>query len=186
MINKIIAVIVVVFFTACSSNTTKNDTIKMVNTLGQRVYQDVPFVQDYSIKYYFPENMKGKAELYKVAADRNENIQITSSVGLLFPYNGHFMTPGELLPERTYRYMIDKEIHSIIVYQNQFVYTDDHAVFSNAWAGTVKMAHGLKYPKVFDGGTNFDFLVSDEEKIVYLNQEGAVIWESSVPGNCYD
>ncbi|MCK5279234.1 MAG: hypothetical protein KAK04_11855, partial [Cyclobacteriaceae bacterium] len=183
MINRIqVATAVFFFLAACSSNTVQKATENKTNAQGQRVHQDIPFLQDFCIKYYFPETENGNTELYKVAADRNENIQITSSSGLLFPYNGHFMAPGELLLERTYRYMMDKKIHGIISYQNQFVYTDETAVFSNAWAGTLKNMHGLKNPTVFEGGSNFDFLVSDGKKIVYLNHEGTTIWSASVSG----
>ena len=102
MINRIQAATAVFFFlAACSSNTVQKETENKTNAQDQRVHQDIPFLQDFSIKYYFPETENGNTELYKVAADRNENIQITSSSGLLFPYNGHFMAPGELLPERT-------------------------------------------------------------------------------------
>lgn len=181
MINRFLtASAVMIFLAACSSDIGQNAGVITTNKYGQQVYQDKQFVQDYSIKYYFPEGKKGKTELFRVAADRNENIQITSSEGLLFPYNGHFLAPGELLPERTYRYMIDKKIDGIISYQNQFVYTDAHAVFSNAWAGTLYKGHGLKKSAVLDGGSNFDFLISDGKKLVYLNQKGEKTWDGEV------
>ena len=164
-------------FTACTSNTIQNESAKVTNNHGQQIYQDKPFIQDYSIKYYFPDDKKGKTELFKVASDRNENIQITSSDGLLFPYNGHFLAPGEILHERTYQYMINKNISGIISYQKQFVYTDETAVFSNGWAGKLYNEHGLKNPKVFAGGNNFDFLISDGKNLTYLSQEGKKIWD---------
>ena len=74
---------------------------------------------------------------------------------------------GELLPERTYKYMIGKEINSVISYQNQFIYTDNHAIFSNAWAGSLYKTHELKTPTYLAGGKNFDFLVSDGKSVVF-------------------
>jgi len=165
---------------ACSSNSKQSNSGVVLNKKGQQIYQDKPFIQDYSIKYYFPKDNKRDTKLFKVAADRNKNIQITSSSGLLIPYNGHFMAPGELLPERTYQYMIGKRINGILSYKNQFVYSDENKIFSNAWAGNLRTKHSLKNPKAFAGGGNFDFLISDGKNLIYLNREGKTIWQSSV------
>jgi hypothetical protein len=172
---------VFIFLAACSPSNKENESTALTNKYGQQIYQDTFYMQDYSIKFYLPKDKKGKVELFKVASDRNENIQITSSYGLLFPYNGHFMTPGELLPERTYQYMINKNISGIFSYKNQFVYTDDNAIFSNAWAGTIYNKHSLKKPKLSAGGSKFDFMISDGESITYLNSEGK-IWNGSLTG----
>jgi len=75
---------VLFLFPACSPDSAESK-IAGTNKLGQQVYQDKPFWQDYSIKYYFPKQNKNKISLYQVAADRNQNIEITSSVGLLSP-----------------------------------------------------------------------------------------------------
>ncbi|PZR26817.1 MAG: hypothetical protein DI538_26180, partial [Azospira oryzae] len=144
------------------------------------VYQDVPFLQDYSIQYFLPEGKKGKVNLYQVAADRNKNIQILSSAGLLSPRKGHFKEPGTLLPVVTYKYMKDKQITGLLSYQNQFVYTDDKAVFSNAWAGGLYAAHGSKSPRTIAGGDDFSFLVSDHEKTTYI-RNGNKVWEEKLP-----
>ena len=174
--------IALIYLAACSLKTGENDSAEVTNKHGQEIYQDKPFVQDYSIKYYFPKDKKGKTELLKVASDRNENIQIASSDGLLFPYNGHFMAPGELLPERTYQYMINKNISGILSYKNQFVYTDTNSIFSNAWAGTIYNEHGMKKPKAYAGGSSFDFLISDGTNLVYIDKDGTKIWEGNNSG----
>lgn len=181
MINRLLtAIALMVFLAACSSNTAQHEEVSTTKKLGQQVYQDKPFLQDYSVKYYLPEGQKGKIDLLSVAADRNKNIQIASSEGLLFTYNGHFLYPGELLPERTYEYMIGKRIDGIIGHQNQFVYTDGHAVFSNAWAGSLYALHGLKKAPIFEGGSDLDFMVSDGKKLVYLNQKGEKAWNGEL------
>jgi hypothetical protein len=172
--------VTILLFAACTSKKQKPIENGLVNDKGQAIYQDAAYLQDYSIKYYFPKDHKANTSLFRVASDRNGNIQIASSDGLLFPYNGHLLISGEILPERTYRYMIGKNIHSVISYQNQFVYTDDHAVFSNAWAGTLYKPHELITPTYLAGGKNFDFLVSDGKSVVYLNEKGEKSWENKL------
>lgn len=167
---------------SCSVKSVSKESQVKTNTSGQPVYQDKPFLQDYSIKYFFPQDKKGQVILYKVASDRNHNIQITSSQGLLTPYNGQFQAPGELLPVRTYRHMTERHLAGMIAYQNQFVYADDHALFSNAWAGNLGIEHGLHKPAVFAGGRDFDFLVSDGSNLVYFNKEGKKVWMGQFPG----
>ena len=49
-----------IFLAACSSDTMQNKSAGNTNEYGQQVYQDKTFMQDYSIKYYFPEDKKGK------------------------------------------------------------------------------------------------------------------------------
>lgn len=56
---------------------------------SQRVHQDVPFVQEYAIKYYSEE----ESMLDKVFADRNGTVQILSKSGLLRPHAGAFYIP---------------------------------------------------------------------------------------------
>lgn len=155
-IRLITSITLLIIITACSSTKEENQEISKTNKHGQLIYQDKPFIQDYTIKYYLPKGNED-VELHKIAADRNENIQIVSSEGLLYPYNGHFLTNGELIPEKTYKYMINKKIFGILSYQNQFVYTDEEGVFSNAWAGTIYNKHSLVKPNIFCGGNNFDF-----------------------------
>ena len=143
------ALLAMVLFDSCSVGTGSKGLNAETNKVGQRVYLDKPFLQDYSIKFYFPAGHQENTKLVQVVADRNHNIQISSSAGLLTPYNGHFQAPGELLPVKTYRYMQHMPIDGIIAYQNQFVYAGDHALFSNAWAGNLYLEHGLNKPALF-------------------------------------
>ena len=106
------------------------------------VYQDVPFLQDYSVKYY--NNQPGN-RLIKAFSDRNGVIQILSSNGLSKPAGGAFLYPGTIEPDGTYRSMSGKKLVSMSVYQNQFVYLDDEAVLSNAWAGKLFSKHGQNH-----------------------------------------
>jgi len=175
------ALFAIFLFPACTPGAHESKIQAETNKLGQRVYQDKPFWQDYSIKYYSPKQNKSKISLYQVAADRNHNIEVSSSDGLLLPYNGHFLAPGELLPVTTYRHMKNKHIDGVISYQNQFVYTDDHLLFSNAWAGNFFAAHNMKKPSVFAGDKDFNFLLTDGSDLVYLGKDGSALWTARIP-----
>ena len=54
---------------------------------SQPVYKDVPYLQDYAVKFYGNDE---KIELKKVYTDRNGVIQILASDGLYRPFNGFF------------------------------------------------------------------------------------------------
>lgn len=149
---------------------------KKVETAEKAVYQDVPYLQDFSIKYTI--EIPG-TELKKVAADRNGVIQVLSTQGLLRPTNGHFQYPGTLEPDRNYRPMADKAVKDLINYQDQFVYLDDKAVFSNAWAGKLFNKHELPGAKIACAGDDFTFLVSDRKSLA-LVQNGEILFEEKV------
>ncbi len=127
-------------------------------TTGQPVYMDVPFVQDHAIKY------PAESGTYqKVYTDRNGVIQVLSSDGLLRPDNGHFQYPGTLEPDIRYMPMADKKVVDMVIYQDQFVYLDNRAVFSNAWAGKLYLEHDVRNPETITAGSDFRFLVTDEK-----------------------
>jgi len=129
-----------------------------VQKLEQPVYQDIAYLQDYSIKYDFKDTLLIPQ---KVATDRNGIIQILASNKLFRPNNGHFQYPGDLLPDHNYIPMADMKITDLISYQDQFVYLTDQSVLSNAWAGKLLSKHKLHQAKTFCGGADFDFLLSD-------------------------
>jgi len=85
------------------------------------------------------------------------------------------------LPVTTYRHMKNKHIDGVISYQNQFVYTDDHLLFSNAWAGNFFAAHNMKKPSVFAGDKDFNFLLTDGSDLVYLGKDGSALWTARIP-----
>ncbi len=143
---------------------------------GKPVHRDIPFLQDYSIKYYF--NQPG-VTLHTVGADRNGKIQVLSSAGLLHPHNGAFLYPGTLNSDRTYRPMADKNISGLMVYDNQLVYLDDEAVLSNAWAGRLFSKHEMKDSKLFAGGKDFMFLVSDGNNLKLI-KDSEVYWRGNI------
>lgn len=138
---------------------------------NQPVHQDVSFQQDYSKKFDLP--VEG-VTLKKVYSDRNGVIQIYSSAGLLKTYAGDFLYPGTLVPDKTYRPMADKKILNSDLYNNQFVYLDDKAVLSNAWAGELYSRYTMLKASLFEGGEEFAFLISDGELLQYLKDSNAL------------
>ena len=53
----------------------------------QPVYQDKPYLQDYSVKYY---TQSTEVQLESSHSDRNGNISVFSSSGLLIPHMASF------------------------------------------------------------------------------------------------
>src|SRR5215217_5078678 len=105
---------------ACSKNSAK-----------QPQYEDKPFMQDFSVKYYSDTIT---AHLLQAFSDRNGAIKVFSKEGMLHTYDGKFQYPGSLDPDKSYRFLTDKKIAAIGLYDQQIVYLSDSVVFSNAWA----------------------------------------------------
>ncbi len=133
---------------------------------GQPVYVDKPFIQDYSIKYYHQD----KSSLKSAFADRNGAIKILGSTGLMLPQAGAFLYPGNLRPDQRNRTSSHKKIQSLTVYESQFVFMDDKAIFSHAWAGTLYAKHELANATILAGGTDFTFLISDGSELHLVNK----------------
>ena len=145
-------------------------------------YQDVPFVQDYSIKYGVKS---GKDKLIKVCSDRNGNIRVLSSCGLLKPFNGRFLYPGELVSDQSYRPMAEKKITGLETCRGQFIYLDDVAVLSNAWAGQLFSMHKMPGARIFEGGRDFAFLISDGRHLKYV-RDSKTLWQGNLPVGLID
>lgn len=141
------------------------------------VYHDIPFKQDYSVRYYLADST---VNLHKVVCDRNNIVQILTSKGLMHPANGKLLYPGTITEERLYRPVSDKKISGICNYLDQLVYCDDKAVLSNAWAGKIYAPHSLPEAKMLEGGDDFTFLISDG-KMIELIKDGR-LWEGKTAG----
>ena len=140
---------------------------------------DKPFLQDYSIKF---NRETSDTELKTVASDRNGYIQVYSSKGLLRPRAGQFLFPGTLVTDVQDKQTSDKKIAGIGIYHDQFVYLDDKAVFSNAWAAKLYSRHTLPNASVFAGGKEFSFLISDG-KALHLLKDSKNLWEGTLSGD---
>jgi hypothetical protein len=164
----ILVVILMLTFSACN-NAKKADS-------DRTAFQDVPFIQDYSIKYYL--NEPGNS-LQKAVSDRNGYIQILSAKGLMRLHDGQFLFPGTIVKDIQDLQTSDKKIAGIGTYQNQMVYIDDKAVLSNAWAGKLYSRHSMPGARIFAGGKDFSFLISDGKTLSLLkNSEN--LWNGSL------
>jgi len=168
---KITLICLAVIVTACS---TKNASL-----VTQQKHQDKSFIQDYSIKF----RSEGEdVRLIKVVSDRNGYIQIFSSAGLLRPRDGQLLFPGSLVKDVHDRQTSDKKIAAIGTYQDQLIYIDDKAVLSNGWAGKIYSRHTMPGGKIFAGGKDFTFLISDGMKLNLL-KNSEKLWEGIIPGD---
>lgn len=162
-----------IFIASCSSPGAEK------SSSSQPVYEDKAFLQELSIKYF---KQQEDVDLSKVYMDRNGVIQVMSSEGLLRAHDGQFLYPGELIPDKTYRPMTDKAISDLAILDDQFIYLDDKAVLSNAWAGKLFMKHGLADAYIFAHADKFDFLVSDGKALEYLSNN-EVAWNGLMDGD---
>lgn len=141
----------------------------------QPSHTDVPFLQDYSIKYY----TEGTIKPLKAFSDRNKNIKILTSAGLQIPFNGKFLYPGTFVKDNTYRTSGKKNIGGLTTTDNQFVLTDDSHVFSHAWAGKVFIKTPFAKPTIVAGGQDFTFVVSDGKQLAMVTPSKTLYTEAS-------
>ena len=146
------------------------------------VFRDLPFTQNYSVKYYLRDD---GVQLLKAYADRNGSVQILSSTGLFKPYAGAFLYPGTLVPDLSYRPLGDKKIVNMVVNDRQFVYLDPVAVFSNAWAGTLFSKHEMPRARVFDGSPASAYLVAEGANLKCI-KDSKVLWSGKINDEILD
>ena len=139
------------------------------------VYRDQPYLQDYSIKYILSDS---SLVLHNVVCDRNGNIQVLSSKGLLKPRAGQLLVPGTLVSDLSYRPLTDKHVSALGVFDGQFIYADGKAVLSNAWAGKLYTPHGMPGANRVTAGKNFEFLVTDGQALALI-QDSLKTWSGS-------
>jgi hypothetical protein len=130
------------------------------------------YIQDYSIKFYPATNTTNNAHtpitagtFYNAITDRNGVIQVLTDSGILRPYAGDLLRPGTLLRDRVYRVLTEKKITAVCLSDNQFVYLDDEALFSNAWAGRLLIPHGMPGAHLLAAGRDRQFLLSDGHRL---------------------
>src|SRR5690606_9553780 len=161
---QIVLATTLLLFIACS-DAPKNASS---TTVSLPVYKDVPYLQDYSIKY---DADNTEISLKSAHMERNLLIQIASSEGILRTHDGQFPYPGSLMLDKTYRPLTDKNISAIEVYRDQFIYLDDKAVLSNAWAGSLYLQHDLPKANILSPGKDFGFLISDGQSLQYISKD---------------
>jgi len=178
MRNKAIAYLlmyIVILFISGFTNPDSNKTGSATNDKGQATYQDRPYLQNYSVRYYLSKE-QASIKLYNLSNNRDGQIKILSGNGLLVQDNGSLFYPGKFTSDVSYTQMISKKITSILTYKKQTVYLDQKQVFSNAWAGKLQIDHQLPGARLFAAGEDFHFLVSDGRNLVYVDRDGKKLW----------
>lgn len=145
----------------------------LAQTVG---YKDVPYLQDYSVKYYLTDS---STTVSGVAADRSGVISILSPAGILRPQGGAFQYPGTLLPDRSYKPLVNKQYIGLDLAEKHFVYLDKEEVFSNAFAGKWVVNHGMPDAQFFAAGPGYLGVVSNglQIKVFRLSE---LIWETKL------
>ncbi len=166
--NLFFALLFVVVLGACTARTTNH---------RMSTYADTVFLQDFSVKYYTGSNTPS---LKKVYANQDGKIQLFAEEGLYHLHDGRFLYPGHVVEDRTYRFMSAKDIVDMAVSQNQFIYLDVKAIFSNAWSGRLYIEHGLSKPTAFAANDRLDFLVTDGNRLHFIREED-VAWQGAIP-----
>ena len=156
---------------ACTSPSAQD--MKTSNPIS--VYEDLPYLQDYSIKYYLQDSA---INLKQVFSDRNNSINILSDQGLMHPTGGQFLYPGRLINNSYYRPLQDKEVSHIGMLNDQFIYLDNKAVFSNAWAGRLFIQHDLPNATLFAIDQNFNCWIANHNTIIHLS-DNEKQWEKT-------
>lgn len=129
-----------------------------VNHLWSQTYQDIPYLQDYSVQF---EKENPTDQLIGVKTDRNNNIQVVSSKGILSPWE------KKLKPNLQYRPLQRHKILDITIHKKQFYYLTNQAVMSMAYGGNFKINHGLQEPLKFAVGKENSVLVISNNQFTY-------------------
>ena len=149
------------------------------NKKGQSVYQDVPYPQEKSVKYYY-DSAWPSSKLVGISANRDGQIRILSDSGVVVPDNGSLFYAGSFTKDISYSQLLPKKIKSLDTYRNQTIYLDNKQIYSNAWAGTLQIDHGMPNASVFAGGEDSQFLVSDGDQLAYLDQSNHKLWSGNL------
>ena len=124
-------------------------------------YIDIPFTQDYSVKY---DKQKSNLNLLDIGTDRNGKTIVVSSEGLLSPW------VDKLKPNFQFRPLENMKINDIELYENQFYFLTNNAVLSLSHGGNFYEKHGLKDPKLFSLANDKSLIVLNNEYLVYLSK----------------
>ena len=154
---------------------------KKMNARGQEIFQDVPYMQEYAVKFLLAGDKVG-ARLDAVSVNRDGQIRILSDQGILVPENGGLFFPGSFVKDVSYPPTSAKRIRSISTYQDQTIYLDSIQIFSNAWAGKVQIEHDLPRATLFQAGKEFEFLISDGDRLIHLDRNGKTLWSGNFEG----
>ncbi len=143
----------------------------LAQSLFSQGYEDVPYIQDLAQKFELSESSGN--ELLQVRSDRNKIINVLSAKGLLQAWENN------LVKNQLYPFMADLEIVAFEVYQDQFFYLSDKAVFSNSRAGKIYVEHNMPNSSKFCIGDESSIMIAQEGKLAYF-KNGKKIWNKSL------
>lgn len=144
---------------------------------SQPVYEDRPFLQDYSVKYYRKDSSMTPDRLL---VDRNGVESVLGGGRVHRLSGGQFQFPGTLEPDRAYRPMADRVIFDMGLYDDHLVFLDRETVFSNAFAGKMLYRHGMENPRLLSMGEDSIYLVSDGRAVRHF-RGGRLILKTEIP-----
>tara|TARA_B100002019_G_scaffold147685_1_gene127152 strand:+ start:3581 stop:5749 length:2169 start_codon:yes stop_codon:yes gene_type:complete len=134
----------------------------LFHNLWSQKYIDTPFFQDYSIQY---EKQDSSNQLIRINSDRNKNIQVVSSKGLLSPWGKKLKTNFQYRPLQEYK-ILDIKVHD-----KQFFYLTKNEVMSMAYGGNFKIKHGLQEPISFSIGEGNTVFVISKNRFGFSEKE---------------
>ena len=134
----------------------------LFHNLWSQKYIDTPFFQDYSIQY---KKQDSSNQLIRINSDRNKNIQVVSSKGLLSPWGKKLKTNFQYRPLKEYK-ILDIKVHD-----KQFFYLTKNEVMSMAYGGNFKIKHGLQEPISFSIGEGNTVFVISKNRFGFSEKE---------------
>ena len=134
----------------------------LFHNLWSQKYIDTPFFQDYSIQY---EKQDSSNQLIRINSDRNKNIKVVSSKGLLSPWEKKLKTNFQYRPLQEYK-ILDIKVHD-----KQFFYLTKNEVMSMAYGGNFKIKHGLQEPISFSIGEGNTVFVISKNRFGFSEKE---------------
>tara|TARA_B100001057_G_scaffold239951_1_gene240184 strand:+ start:3016 stop:5196 length:2181 start_codon:yes stop_codon:yes gene_type:complete len=138
-------------------------SVLLWSSLYPQSYKDVLFLQDRSIQF---EKQKTDIILIGVKTDKNKNINVLSSQGLLSPWE------KKLKPNFQYRPLENQKVIAIESHKNQFYYLTQKAVLSNSFGGKFYLEHGLENPILLGIGKDKSFLILTDKGLFFFDKEG--------------
>ena len=136
---------------------------------------DTNFIQKYSFKFYTEDNIR----LQKAYADRNGNIKVLSSKGLLTPTKGQLLYPGNLHPDQSYLHFKDAGLKDILIRNQEFYVLGMQEISSNAWAGSYYFSNTFPDSEIFSLGNEDSTLLAKGNQLHFLKGE-ELLWEKEL------
>jgi hypothetical protein len=140
----------------------------------RETHADLPFVQEYSIKYAVQTGTLHAGA--RVLSDNDGRIQVLAPGGLLRPDHGAHLHPGRLARDMAYLPTAERKIQAMAPCRGEIVYADERMVFSNAWAGKLYVKHHLDSVTTLACSNSFTILASDG-RILHFIKDSTIAFQ---------